>query len=151
MIQEGADSCTLGRIYVAMVQSVMVYRLETWFMTPRIGMILGKFHHRVACRLTGRQPWIGWDDVWVYVLLEKSLAEAGLQEVKTYVSRLHNTVSQLFSTWIIMYLCLAAVRSQGKGWSISGGSRTDCNWRRCRQKLGRRNRSRGGRRRTVQR
>ena len=56
-------------------------------MTPHIRMVLGGFHHRVALRLTGRQPRIGGDDIWVYPLLEDATAEAGLLEVETHFSR----------------------------------------------------------------
>ena len=40
--------------------------------------VLGGFHHRVARRLTGRQPCIGRDGGWVYPPLEDAMAEAGL-------------------------------------------------------------------------
>ena len=33
LIREGADARTLGRIYMALVQAVMLYGLETWLMT----------------------------------------------------------------------------------------------------------------------
>ena len=38
------------------------------------------------------------------------MEEAGLQEVETYVFRLHNTVAQLIATRTIVDLCLAAER-----------------------------------------
>ena len=53
LIREGVDDRTSGRIYVAVVQVVLIYRLDTWVTTPRIGMVLGGFHHRVAHRMTG--------------------------------------------------------------------------------------------------
>ena len=56
-------------------------------MNPHIGRVLGGFHHRVDRRLTGRQTWQGRDGVWTYPPLEDAMAEAGLQEVETYVSR----------------------------------------------------------------
>ena len=52
--REGADARTLGYIYLAVVQSVMIYGSETWVMTPRIGRVLGRSHHRGAIRLAGR-------------------------------------------------------------------------------------------------
>ena len=55
----------LGRICVAVVQGVVLYKLETWVMTPRILRVLGGFHHSVAHRLTGRQTWRGRDGGWV--------------------------------------------------------------------------------------
>ena len=41
------------------------------------------------------------------------MAEAGLQEVETYVSCHQNTVAQYIATKPIMDLCLAAKRSPG--------------------------------------
>ena len=35
--REGLDARTLGVIYVAVVQAVMIYRLETWVMILCIG------------------------------------------------------------------------------------------------------------------
>ena len=75
--------------------------------------VLSGFHHRVACRLTGRQQQKILDGGWFYPPLEDAMAEAGLQEVETYVSCLHNTVVQYIATNPIMDLCLAAKRRPG--------------------------------------
>ena len=104
--REGSVARTLGQIYFLVVQSVMLYDLETWEMTPQIGRVLGGFHHRMALRITGKQPRQVRDGVWLYPLLEDAMAEAGLQEVETYVSRLQNTVTQFIATRPIMNLCL---------------------------------------------
>ena len=74
---------------------------------------MGGFHHRVARRLTGVQPWRGWDDVWAYPFLEDAMAEAGLQKVETYVSRCYNTVAHFIVTRPIIGLCLATERRPG--------------------------------------
>ena len=49
----------------------------------------------------------------VYPPLEDVMAEAGFQEVETYVSRLQNTVVHYVETSPIMDLCLAAKRRPG--------------------------------------
>ena len=69
--------------------------------------VLGSFHHRVAHRLTGRKTQKGRDGVWFYPPLEDAMAEAGLQEVETYVYLRQNTVAQYIVTRPIMELCLA--------------------------------------------
>ena len=51
--REGADTRTSGRFYIAIVQAVFLFGLETWVVTPRIKRLLGCFHHRVARRLSG--------------------------------------------------------------------------------------------------
>ena len=75
------DDRTLGEIYVAVVQAVILYGSVTWVMTPHIGRVWGVFHHRVAHRLKGRQPWRGRDCVWVHPPLAEAMTEAALQEV----------------------------------------------------------------------
>ena len=110
--REGADARTSGQIYLAVVHLVMLYRSDTWVMTPHIGRVWGISHHRVSHRLTGRQTWKGRDGLWVYLPLEDAMAEAGLQEVETYVSCLQNIVAQFISTRPIMDLCLAEERRQ---------------------------------------
>ena len=54
MSRDVADEQTLGQISLAVVQSVILYGLEMWVMTPYIGRELVKFQHRVSCSLTGR-------------------------------------------------------------------------------------------------
>ena len=63
LIREAVDAWTSGQIYLALVQSVLLYISETWVMTPHTRRVLGGFHHRVAHRLTGRQPRRGRDEV----------------------------------------------------------------------------------------
>ena len=110
---EGADSRTSGHIYLEMVKSVLLYGSETWFLIPRMQRVLGGFHNRVACRLTGLQPQKGRDKGWFYLPLEDTMTEAGLREVETYVSRHHNTVEQYIATRPVMELCLEAKRRPG--------------------------------------
>ena len=83
---EGGGDRTSGQIYLAVVQSVTLYGSETWVMTPRIGIVLGRFRQRVDIRLTGRQSWRGRDCVWTYPPMEDETTETVLQEVETYVS-----------------------------------------------------------------
>ena len=113
LISEGVDARTLGHTYLTVVQSVLVYGSETWVLTRYMKRVLGGFHHRLAHRLTGIKPQKRWDIGWFYLLLEDAMAEAGLQEVETYVSRRQNTLSQYIATRPIMDLCLAVKRRLG--------------------------------------
>ena len=108
-----------------LVQAVMLYGSETWVMTLNIGRVWGGFHYRVAHSMTGRKPRRVRDGGWEYTPLEEAMAEAGLQEVDTYVSRHQNTVAKFIATRPIMDLCLAAARSMGsmvsnKWWNQDG-------------------------------
>ena len=114
LIREGADAQTSGHIYLAVVQSVLLYGSKTWVLMPFMKRVLGGFHHRVDLRLTGQQPWKGWDRGWVYPPMEDAKAEAGLQELEAYASRHQNTVAQYIATRPIMGLCLATKRRLGE-------------------------------------
>ena len=113
LIREGADAWTLVHIYLAMVQLVMMYGLDTWVMAPRIGRVLRGSHHRVAQRLKVRQPWIVQDVVWVYPPLEDMMAEAVLHELDTYVSLSQNTVAQFIVTRSNMEQCMEVEHRKG--------------------------------------
>ena len=76
LIRELGDARTFVRIYVVVVQAVILCGSDMWVMTPRIGIVLGGFHHRVSHRLTGRQPRRGQDGGWLYPLLEEAIPEA---------------------------------------------------------------------------
>ena len=50
--REGEYERMLGMFYVAVVQEVLLYGLETWVMYPQIRRTLGGFHHRLDQILT---------------------------------------------------------------------------------------------------
>ena len=78
MSREGADSRTVGIIYVTVFNVVMMYFLETWGMKICIGRVWGGFHHRVDLSLTGIQPRRGQYGGWLYLPMVDTIAEAGL-------------------------------------------------------------------------
>ena len=82
-------------------------------MTSCIGRALGRFHHRVDCRMTGWQPRRGIYGRCSYPPLFNLMEYLGLQYVETYVSRHQNTAAQFIATRPIMDLCLAAKRRLG--------------------------------------
>ena len=84
--REGADAHTLGRIFVAVVQAVLLCGSDMWVMTPRIVKAFDGFHNRVCHSLMGSQPRKGNDKRWVYPLMLEAMEEVGLQEVDTYFS-----------------------------------------------------------------
>ena len=151
LIREGADAQTSGQIYLAVVQSVLMYGSETWVLTPRMKRVFGGFHHRVDLRLTGRQPWKGRDGGWVYPPMEDAMAEVGLQELETYVSCHQNTVAQYIATTTIIDLCLGAKWKPGERVSMRWWEQEVWIRRGCGQLPGRRSRQRGQRRGTGRR
>ena len=112
--REGADAQASGQIYLAVVQSVLLYGSETWVMTAFIRRVLGGFHHRFSRSLICRQPWRGRYGMCIYPLMEDAMVEAGLQEVETYISHRQNTAAQFIAASPIMYLYLEEERGPGK-------------------------------------
>ena len=55
--REGADPKMSGRLYMAVVQAILIFGSETWVETLRMVRLLGIFHQRVRRRLSGMQPW----------------------------------------------------------------------------------------------
>ena len=76
--------------------------------------VMGGLHHRVAHILMGQKPQNGRDGRWFYPPTEDAMAEAGLQEVETYVSCRQNTVAQYIATRPITDLCMVAKQSPGQ-------------------------------------
>ena len=110
---EGTDVRIQRMLYTTVVKAVIIYRLETRVMSPRIGKTLGGFNHWVVRRLTGRMPHRNLDGTWAYNPLEESIDEAVVQEVYTYTTHGQNTVTKFIATRPIMDLCLAAARRPG--------------------------------------
>ena len=54
--REGSDPRLSRFLFKAVVQAVLLFGSETWFLNPRMERSLGIFQHRVARRITGRQP-----------------------------------------------------------------------------------------------
>ena len=54
--REGVDPKVLVHFLKAVTQVVLLFGAETWVLTPRMEQALDSFHHRLARRLTGRQP-----------------------------------------------------------------------------------------------
>ena len=65
MGREGSSPRVSGMLFKVVVQTVLIFRLETWVLTPRIGQALGRSQHRVTRWIIGRQPNIleegGWE------------------------------------------------------------------------------------------
>ena len=80
--QEGVDMRALGIFYTMVVHTILLYRLETWVMYPRIGKILGGFHHRVVRRLKGQIHYQNLDGKLTHPPLGEAMEEIFLQEME---------------------------------------------------------------------
>ena len=104
--REGADAKKLVIFYKALVQAVLLFVSEMWVVTPRIGRTRGGFQRYLALHLTGKQLKRYVDGNWRYSPVSADMAEAGLEEVKTYISHCQITVAHYITTRPIVDLCL---------------------------------------------
>ena len=103
--REGTDPRILGNFYKAVAQAVLLFGAETWVLIPSMERALDIFHHRVARRLTGRQPRIQGGGSWDYPPLEEAMGEAGSEGIRKLVTRRQNMVTQYIATRPIMDIC----------------------------------------------
>ena len=77
--QEGEDTKVSGNFYKAVAQAVLLFGAETWVLAPRMERALDSFQHRVARRITGRQPMRQGGGIWEYPPLAEAMGEAGFE------------------------------------------------------------------------
>ena len=80
--------------------------------TPHMGRVLGGFQDQLARRLTGRLPRRQADWKWEYTSAEASRAEAGFENMETYIRRRNKTVEKYIATQLLLDLCAATERTQ---------------------------------------
>jgi hypothetical protein len=55
LVREGATAKMMGKIYLAIVQSVVLYGSETWVLSERMRRMLEGFHNRCARQMTRKE------------------------------------------------------------------------------------------------
>ena len=52
---------------------------------------MGGSHNKVMRLILGGEKWLQEDGIWEYPQLEEAIWAVGLEEMKIYISRIHNT------------------------------------------------------------
>ena len=94
-----------GKFFKVVVQAVLLFREETWVITPMMERSLENFHHGAARRITGRQPKRRGNGRWTYPPLKEAMIEAGFEGIRKSITRRQNTVVQYIGTRPILDLC----------------------------------------------
>ena len=76
--RDGVDKRTAEKFYVAVVQAVFLFGLETCVVTPRLEKSMG-----TERQLKGK---------WIYPTIDTELATMGIEEIRVYIARHKNTV-----------------------------------------------------------
>ena len=98
LIREGVNPKVSGHFFKAVVQEVLLFGEETWVLTYIMERALNIFQKRVTQRLTGRQSRRRGDRIWDHPPLTAAMAEAGFEEIRTYVTRRQKMVAQYNAT-----------------------------------------------------
>ena len=77
--REGADRRTVGRFYVAVVHTVLLFGSKMWVLTSLLEKAPKGFHHRLVQQMVRMGPEIQHDGTWVYPLIEAEVAMLGLE------------------------------------------------------------------------
>ena len=89
--REGANSTTMGKFYLAVVQAVLLYGAGTWVVDKQNLRKLQSMHHRAVRYMTGEHiRKVG--DTWEYPSHEKLLQKCGLFSIETYIERRRGTL-----------------------------------------------------------
>ena len=78
---EGADKRTEGKLYVAVVQGLLFFRLDMWVVTPFLEKSLTGFHHRAVWRMVGMGPKLQLKGKWIYLPIRVALETVGIEEI----------------------------------------------------------------------
>ena len=83
--KEGARPRVYGFFFNDVVQSVLLFCVGTWVVTPRMVRVLGGFQYQVSRRTTGRILRRRGDGNLEYTSVDVTREEEGLDKIKTYI------------------------------------------------------------------
>jgi hypothetical protein len=110
---ENANARIRGMFYTATVQAVLLYRSETWSLSPTSIKRLDDFHIRAVWQMTGMRPEKKPDGSWSYPGSKDVLEAAGLQTIAHCMGVHRQTVTNFIVNQPIWELCARAVRRRG--------------------------------------
>ena len=72
------DALISVRLYLVVVQSILLLGSYNWVVTSLIGKTLGCFRRRFTMRIMGKQPQRQAYEIWKYPLLVYAMWDVGL-------------------------------------------------------------------------
>ena len=95
------------------VQSKIIFRSDTWVVTPQMMRTLGGLHNWVVWTIMGKLPKQRSDWGWEYPPIMEALREAVIEEFGVYIKQRQNTVVQFIYTRTIMEIFLESESHPG--------------------------------------
>ena len=111
--REVIDNRLAGRFYVAVVQAVLLFGSKTWVLNSRLDNSFEGIHHWAVLQMAGMGLKRLQYGTYVHPHIGSVLAMVGLEEIRVYIARRQNTVTQYTTTCPTMELCLAVERKPG--------------------------------------
>jgi hypothetical protein len=102
---QGVEPRVKGYFYKAIVQAVLLYGSESWYMTKATVNFFKSFHMRVARYLSGRHIRPLEDGTWLYPVSEEVLEETGLFLIETYIEKRRAMIFEYISRQPIYNKC----------------------------------------------
>ena len=90
----GVTVQALGKMYKAVVQSVLLYGSESWVVTREMLKVLTAFHHLAEQWITGMMEKRGAGGEWEYPSLEEAMDPAGIHPIVLYIKRRQTTIAE---------------------------------------------------------
>ena len=109
LVREGASPKVSGKFYLAIVQSVLLYGLETWVWTQAMRLALQGFHHKAVRRLSGRAARRVAGE-WVLPPLEEAFEATGMEPIEEYITRRRATLLAQVNTRPMHRICEVTTR-----------------------------------------
>ena len=111
--REGETPQVSRLFFKAVIQAVLIFGVETWVVTPRMGKTLGGFRTQVERLLTGKLPLRTTDGTWKYTSAAAAREAVSFLTMEEYVRRRQNTVAQYIATRSLLVLCEGLERDPG--------------------------------------
>ena len=105
LVRKGARPRLSGIFLKAVVQAIILFRLEMWVMITHMGRSLGGLQHRLAIRINGDKLKRQVGGSWEYLLLDMAMRELVFEDMGEYVLNRQNTFAQYIATRTIKNLC----------------------------------------------
>ena len=121
---EGADPILLEEFYRAVVQAVLLFGADTWFLPSSMGNTLEGVHTELLQQVTGKiASWHQYRSWWVEGA-DIALHLSGTQLLRTYINRRQATVTEWVATRTIFEVCV----QEETGYTGGGRQQALC-WR----------------------
>ena len=69
-------------MYKAVVQTVLIYRIDFWVVTEAMLKVMEVFHHCLNRRIAGMSSWKVGEEVWEWSLVTEELEAVGMWPLK---------------------------------------------------------------------